>query len=222
MDPEKSTTDSFMTHQAATSGLQQNNLSADDPMSDVQLMNGVKSGDKLAFSQLYDRYAAAVYGVGLRILRRQAEAEVVVSDVFWEIWRKPDGFDPLRGSCCTYLLTLARSRAIDQFRASATRNQKTQAAMQEAMAGALQHQDIQEPYEVVLTDERRQAVRKAVGQLDSEQREALLLAYFDGLTHLEISQHLDKPLGTVKTHIRRGLQILKVVLRSLGEQDELQ
>jgi len=211
-----------MTHQAPTSGYQQSGSSADEPLSDAQLMDAVKLGDKLAFSQLYDRHAATVYGVCLRVLRLPAEAEVVVSDVFWEIWRKPDGFDPLRGSCCTYLFTLARSRAIDRLRATATRNQKTQAAMQEAVAGALGHQESQEPCEEVLADERRQAVREAVGRLDREQREALLLAYFDGLTHGEISQHLDKPLGTVKTHIRRGLQTLKVALRSIGGQDGLQ
>ncbi len=210
-----------MTHQARTSCSKQSDSSADEPLSDAQLMDAVKLGDKPAFSQLYDRYAQAVYGVGLRVLHRQAEAEVVVSDVFWEIWRKPDGFNPLRGSCSTYLFTLTRSRAIDRLRASATRNKKTQAAMQEAVAKAHQRQDLQEPCEEVMADERRRAVREAIGQLDDEHREALLLAYFGGLTHREISQHLEKPLGTVKSHIRRGLQTLKVVLKSYGGQDEL-
>ncbi len=210
-----------MTHQAPTSGYQQSDLTADEPLSDAQLMAAVKLGDKLAFAQLYDRYASTVYGVCLRVLHLPAEAEVVVSDVFWEIWRKPDRFDPLRGSCRTYLFTLARSRAIDRLRASATRNQRTQAAMQEAVADAQLHQESLEPCEEVLADEKRQAVREAVGRLDRDQREALLLAYFEGLTHREISLQLDKPLGTVKTHIRRGLQTLKSVLQSLGEQDEL-
>ncbi len=211
-----------MTHQAPTSGSQQSDSSTDESLSDAQLIDAVKLGDQLAFAQLYDRYASTVYGVCLRVLRLPAEAEVVVSDVFWEIWRKPEGFDPLRGSCGTYLLTLARSRAIDRLRASATRNQRTQAAMQEAVAEAQHQQENQEPCEEVFAEERRAAVRAAVGRLDRDQREALRLAYFDGLTHREISQHLDKPLGTVKTHIRRGLQTLKGVLRSLGGQDELQ
>lgn len=210
-----------MTHQAPTSCLKKSDPSDDESVSDAQLMVGVTSGDKHAFTQLYDRYAGTVYGVCLRVLRRQTEAEAVVSDVFWEIWRKPTRFDPLRGSCRAYLFTLARSRAIDRLRASATRKQKTQAAMQEAAGDLQQHQESQEPSEAVVADERQQAVRVAVGRLEREQREALLLAYFDGLSHREIAEQLGKPLGTVKTHIRRGLQTLKVVLKSLGGQDGL-
>ncbi len=96
--------DIFMT--APTSHRQQSDSFSDEPVSDTQLMAVVKRGDKLAFSQLYDRHAGTVYGVCLRVLRRPVEAEAVVSDVFWEIWRKPEGFDPLRGSFRTYLLSL--------------------------------------------------------------------------------------------------------------------
>jgi len=203
-----------MTSQPHASCLPQDDLESEEPISDTQLMAAVRVGDKLAFSQLYDRYAETVYGVCLRVLRRQAEAEVVVSDVFWEIWRKPDRFDPLRGSCRTYLFTLARSRSIDQLRASAKRNEKTHAAMQETIVETEQLQKNQDPCEQVAAKEWRQTVREAVGRLEQEQREALLLAYFDGLTHHEISQRLEKPLGTVKTHIRRGLQTLKRVFQS--------
>ena len=210
-----------MPHQTPTTCRQENDCPVDGPVSDAQLMLGVKSGDKQAFSQLYDRFAGTVYGLCLRVLRRQTEAEAVVSDVFWEIWQKPTRFDPLRGSCRAYLFTLARSRAIDRLRASTTRNQKTQAAMQEAAGELYEQQERQEPSEGVVADERRQAVRAAIERLDHEQREALSLAYFDGLSHSEIAQQLDKPLGTVKTHIRRGLQSLKILLKSLGGQDEL-
>jgi len=204
-----------------TSHRQQSDSFSDEPVSDAQLMAAVKRGDKLAFSQLYDRHAGTVYGVCLRILHRPTEAEVVVSDVFWEIWQKPDRFDPLRGSYRTYLFTLARSRAIDRLRASATRIQKTKVAMQEAVDEALRFQESQGPCEAILADERRQAVREAVERLDRKQRDALLLAYFDGLTHCEIAQQLELPLGTVKTRIRRALQALKVALQSLGGQDGL-
>jgi len=210
-----------MTHGVPTSRLQERDPLANEPVSDAQLMEALKFGDKLAFSQLYDRYAGTVYGVCLRVLHHQVEAEAVVSDVFWELWRKPEGFNRLKGSCNSYLLTLARSRAIDRLRASATRVQKTQCAMQEAAGEVDRIQESHNPCEEVLADERRQAVREAVGRLEREQREALLLAYFGGLTHREISQQLEMPLGTVKTHIRRGLQSLKAELKSLGGHDGL-
>lgn len=185
--------------------------------SDAELMAAIVARDQSAFSDLYDRYAATLYGICLRVLRNSTDAETVVSDVFWEIWRKSNSFDPQRGSCRAYLFTLTRCRAIDRLRASATRAKKSQEAIQQSAAEAVQEQDNLEPSKTVLADERRQAVRAAIAELDASQREALQMSYFGGLTHREISDQLDLPLGTVKTHIRRGLLSLKAMLKTIGE-----
>jgi RNA polymerase sigma-70 factor (ECF subfamily) len=186
---------------------------------DLTLMEAIRRGDHQAFAQLYDRHAAQVYALCLRVLHRDSEAEAVVSDVFWEIWQKPASFDATRGSCRTYLLTVARSRAIDRWRASATRSRKTEDA---GKAAAEQTQDDQlreDPAQRALVSERQEAVRQEIRQLESKQRDALQLAYFEGLTHREIAERLELPLGTVKTHIRNGLRVLRSALKSLGDSD---
>ena len=183
---------------------------------DAQLMESIRSGDQAALSTLFDKYAAKLNGICLRIVRSPADAEAVVSDVFLDIWQKPDRFDPSRGSCSAYLFTLARSRSIDRLRASNTRVQKTKdaASMQSVV-------DDQEPIDTATADEWGKFVRTAIMELEAVQRESLMLAYFEGLTHGEIATRLDRPLGTVKTHIRRGLQCLRVALKSFEERDEV-
>ncbi len=209
----------FMTEQVAIPSQQASNAPDDNGVSDAELMAAIKLGDKDAFEQLYDRHVPTVYALCLRVLHRDCEAEAVVSDVFWEIWRKPHRFDPLRGSCCTYLLTLARSRAVDRWRASKTRIRKTQDSGQTIADEAPRKQLRQEPSQLAVASERQQAVRAAVEQLDTRQRDTLMLAYFDGLTHREISERLEMPLGTVKTRIRNGLRSLRKALSTLGDRD---
>ncbi len=188
----------------------------DESAIDCKLMAAIKQGDKEALAQLYDRHVGQVYALCLRILHRDSEAEVVVSDVFWEIWHKPDNFDSTRGTCRTYLLTLARSRAIDRWRASKTRVRKTQDAREAAGDKASRVQESMEPSQLASTKERQEAVRRAVEQLSAKQRETLRLAYFEGLTHREIAEKISMPLGSVKTHIRNGLRKLRTTLSSVG------
>ena len=189
-------------------------------LSDEELMARVCAGEKSAFSQLYDRYVPLVYALCLKILHRDSEAEAVVSDIFLEVWRKPANFDAARGTCRTYLLTLARSRAIDRWRASVTRAKKTQLASEESHRSTDGEGQF-EPSLLAENSERREAVRAAVDQLDRPQREALHLAYFEGLTHREIAERLEMPLGSVKTRIRSGLKRLRLVLSALGESGGL-
>ncbi len=189
-------------------------------VSDENLMAEVIEGDKTAFTQLYDRHVPTVYALCLKIMRKESDAEAVVSDVFLEIWRKPSYFDASRGSFRTYLLTLARSRAIDRWRATATRVRKTQEASIVLECRSRPFEEF-EPSHVVQTSERRHAVRAAIEELDEAQRETLRLAYFEGLTHREISERLNLPLGTVKTRIRHGLKKLRISLSSIGESGGL-
>ncbi|MGI9428922.1 MAG: sigma-70 family RNA polymerase sigma factor [Bythopirellula sp.] len=195
---------------------------ADEVATDLALMEAIRGGDHQAFAQLYDRHAAQIYTLCLRVLHRDSEAEAVVSDVFWEIWQKPAGFDATRGSCRTYLLTVARSRAIDRWRASATRSRKTEDAGKASAEQTLDDQLREDPAQRALASERQQAVRQEIQRLESRQRDALQLAYFEGLTHREIAEQLELPLGTVKTHIRNGLRILRSALKSLGDSDGMQ
>ncbi|MEM8945276.1 MAG: sigma-70 family RNA polymerase sigma factor [Planctomycetota bacterium] len=194
---------------------------ASEAQTDEQIMTRVQAGDKTAFAILYDRHAPTIYALCLKIVRMDSDAEAVVSDVFLEVWRNPWKFDDRRGSCRTYLLTLARSRAIDRWRATGTRNRRTQDAGEQRVDSDSELQLAWEPSSLAEQSERRQAVRGAIATLDASQRQTLILAYFEGLTHREIAERLEMPLGTVKTKIRNGIGALRKTLAKLGDSSGL-
>lgn len=177
-------------------------------------MREICSGNHGAFATLYDRHAPQLYGLALRILRNQVDAEAIVSDVFVEVWTKPDRFDESLGSCRTYLLIMARSRAIDRLRASKTRHEKSHTAAEIRTEDEITRQKAESPARMAIAEERRELIRKAVAELKEVQREPLTLAFFEGLTHCEIAERLGQPLGTVKTRIRSGLNKLRTALHS--------
>jgi RNA polymerase sigma-70 factor (ECF subfamily) len=183
---------------------------------DAPLVAAVAAGDREAFASLYDLYAPRVYGMALRVLGRDADAEAVVSDVFLSLWKDPKGFDPSRGPFRTYVLLLARSRSIDRLRAGATRAERTEAAATESLPGMTERQHSDRPDAVLVERENKDQIRSAVGRLDAKQRTPLEMAYFQGLTHAEIAEQLGEPLGTIKTRIRTALQTLRSALRSVG------
>lgn len=183
---------------------------------DSPLVTAVAAGDRDAFATLYDLYAPRVYGMALRVLGRDADAEAVVSDVFLSLWKDPKGFDPSRGPFRTYVLLLARSRSIDRLRAGATRAERTEAAATEALPGMTRRQHSDRPDALLVERENKDQIRSAVGRLDAKQRTPLEMAYFQGLTHAEIAEQLGEPLGTIKTRIRTALQTLRSALRSVG------
>ncbi|TWT95346.1 ECF RNA polymerase sigma factor SigK [Botrimarina colliarenosi] len=183
---------------------------------DAALVGAVAEGDRNAFAALYDRHVPRVYGMALRIVRREAEAEAVVSDVFLSLWGQPQRFDPSRGPLRTYLIVLARSRALDRLRAGATRADHTEAAATDSGQSHADREKATRPDQQAMQLERSALVRAAVEQLDTKQRTPLELAYFEGLTHAEIADRLDEPLGTIKTRIRTAMSALRGVLRTLG------
>jgi len=173
---------------------------------DFALMEAIASGDTSALRDFYDRHNGLVFAVCLRMLRDHSEAEDLLVDVFHEVWRKSSRYDASRGSPLTYLMTLTRSRAIDRRR-----------ARPKIAAGDIDNTDVASelpPDAPVLADETRVAVVEALGQLEPAQRQAIECAYYDGLSHSEIAEKLNKPLGTVKTYIRQGLIRLRETLRS--------
>ena len=179
---------------------------------DYDLMRGIASRDQSALRALYDRHSPVVYALCLRILRNAVDADELLVDVFWEAWEKSDRYDASRGSPLTYLTTLARSRAIDRIRSRATATAKMSLADVNDVSPAAPSKS--GPVENTLDAERRATVSAALDQLDPQQRQAIECAYYEGLSHSEISEKLGKPLGTVKTWIRTGLIRLRDTLRT--------
>lgn len=182
---------------------------------DDELLTRVASGEEWAFRSIYDRYADLVYSVALRVLGDGAAAQDVAQDVFVRLWRNPGSFDPQRGRFMPWLLSVTRNRAVDEVRSRGRRRLRELPPIE----GAEDPIDIGAPdpaWQAVLAGERR-AVRRALVSLPPEQREAIELAYFGGLTQQEIAARLATPLGTVKTRVRLAMKKLRVVLEVEAE-----
>lgn len=168
------------------------------------LMHRVQDGDQDAFAHLYVATSTMVFGMALRVLRNYAQAEEVSQDVYLEAWRTAIRFDASRGSAATWLSVMAHRRAVDCVRSGerASRRDRGYSDISNDTAVA-------DPVDVMLTHQRSDDVRRALDALPAAQREALVLAYFDGRTHREVAEILDVPLGTVKSRIRGALLRLR-------------
>ncbi|MEJ7618007.1 MAG: sigma-70 family RNA polymerase sigma factor [Pyrinomonadaceae bacterium] len=171
-------------------------------------MRAVARGDEQAFADLYDRYSSILFGLLLRILNGRAEAEDVLQEVFIQVWQKAGDFNEDRGRAFTWLVTLARSRAIDRLRATESRDRTAVRAARETIEGEINAD------EEAIRSEEGAFVRSALAEIPAEQKRTLVLAYFEGLTQSEIASRLNEPLGTVKTRTRAGLTKLRELLRS--------
>jgi RNA polymerase sigma-70 factor (ECF subfamily) len=178
---------------------------------DTTLAHQLVQKDVSAFEQLYDRHSRLVYSLVLRIVQQPSTAEEVVQDVFLQLWRNARRYDPARGPFAPWLLTLARNRALDQLRLKGERQRRREQQSEELP----QITTVAPNYEKLL-DEKRQAerVRALMASLTPQQKRAIELAYFQGLSHSEIAAVLKEPLGTVKSWIRNGLLRLKEGLQA--------
>lgn len=159
-------------------------------------------------AELYDRHARPIYSLALRILGDTTEAEDIVQEVFSQAWKQAARYNASRGAVGAWLLTLTRSRAIDRLRAKRARPGDVS---DERVAGQLV--DAGPPADLlVLSSEQVARVRAALDELPLLQRAAIELAYYEGLTHAEIADRLEQPLGTVKTRIRLAMLKLRDVL----------
>ena len=159
-------------------------------------------------AELYDRHARPIYSLALRILGDATEAEDIVQEVFSQAWKQAARYSATRGAVAAWLMTLARSRAIDRLRAKRARPGEVS---DERVAGQLV--DAGPPADsLVLSSEQVARVRAALDELPLLQRAAIELAYYEGLTHAEIADRLEQPLGTVKTRIRLAMLKLRDVL----------
>ncbi|ATC62683.1 RNA polymerase subunit sigma-70 [Nibricoccus aquaticus] len=179
---------------------------------DAALLREIASGNKDALARLYDRFSRPLFAVALRILHDRAEAEDVVHDIFISLWQKAATFEAARCSALGWAIALTRNRAIDRLR---TRRRRGEILDTSAPAD-LGYDETASTAESSSLDlsfkERATTVRQAVTQLSAEQRTALELAFFSGLTQQEIAARLHEPLGTVKARIRRGLLKLRDLL----------
>jgi RNA polymerase sigma-70 factor, ECF subfamily len=160
-----------------------------------------------ALAELYDRYGAIVYRLILRIVRDQGIAEDLVQETFLRAWNRAGGFDSGRGAVGPWLLAVARNRAIDYLR---YQRRRTEASfdLNETEHPQLFADMRNDPLQFDLA----RHVRRALERLNSQQREAIELAYFEGLSQTEIARKMDQPLGTVKTWMRRALQQMREAL----------
>jgi len=183
---------------------------------DEALMAAVVIRDPLAFAAIYDRYAALVYSASLRVLSDVHEAEDVTQDVFVRLWRRPETFIAGRGRFLSWLMSVARNRAVDELRSRGRRHRReiVNGDSLEDDPSALVPAETDDPLLTAQLHEAQKLVRAALVGLPAEQRRALELAYFGGFTQQEISLVLHEPLGTVKTRIRLGMQKLRRALEN--------
>jgi len=177
---------------------------------DAALVHRLLQKDVSAFEQLYDRHSRLVYGLLLRILQQAGTAEEVAQDVFLQLWRNAGQYDESRGPFVPWLLTLTRNRALDTLRLKSERQRRREDQTEELPPVVAVPQ-----YENELDEKRRaEKVRAVMASLNPQQKKAIELAYFEGLSHTEIAAALKEPLGTVKSWIRNGLLRLKEELQA--------
>jgi RNA polymerase sigma-70 factor (ECF subfamily) len=178
---------------------------------DEALMLAIAAHDEHAFAVLYDRYIDLVYSASFRVLADAGLAEDASQDVFVRLWRRPETFIAERGRFLSWLMSVTRNRAVDELRARGRRRKREGGALGEPDEAAepLFSADPVDPQGSAELHESQMAVRRALMALPTDQKTALELAYFGGLTQQEIAARLHEPLGTIKTRIRLGMQKLR-------------
>ena len=167
-------------------------------------------GDQAALARLYDSTNGILYGLILRVLRDRAAAEDALLEVYVQVWRKGETYTASKGTPLGWLLTIARSRAIDALRSRGFRECERQDPLETAGTIA---DSAPGPEENSAISQRRVCVQQCLSELPKDQREAIELAFFSGLSHTEVAETLGQPLGTVKSRVRLGMSRLRESLR---------
>jgi RNA polymerase sigma-70 factor (ECF subfamily) len=172
--------------------------------SDAELIAGMAAGDAESFRALSSRYSGMLTALSRRIVGNETDAEDVVAEALWRAWRAAKDFDPSRGSAAAWLITIARSRAIDLLRARRTADRPLPYNPGPESADS--------PSSGLMLSQRAHVVRAALGDLDERERTALEMAYYSDFSQTEIAERLGIPLGTVKTRIRAAMMKLRKTL----------
>ena len=189
---------------------------APPPKDDHALVRRMAAGDESALGTLYDRYSPLLHSVVLRIVGDPDDAEEVLEDAFWQAWRQAGRYEESRGGLSTWLVMIARSRAVDRVRARRRFREERWDELPDAPADPAD-ESAPSPFDAAGSDELRRIVGRALAALPAEQRQAVELAYFRGLSQTEIAEATGQPLGTVKTRARLALQKLREALVTLRE-----
>ena len=215
MDPDSNLTDDFLPDATVDDELEAATppgLRYARPVADAELVKWIAQvceRDEKALAALYDVLVSKVYGLVLRIVGQRQLAEEVTEDVFWQIWRQAPRFDVERGSPRAWVMTMARSRALD-----ALRRLKSVSTFESELVGEEESME-QNPIDLLVAVEQNTHLHQALGKIEALPRQLVSLAFFKGLSHEEIASHTGLPLGTVKSHIRRALLRLRELLPGL-------
>jgi RNA polymerase sigma-70 factor (ECF subfamily) len=182
------------------------------PLTDLELVHQLASGDTAALAEFYDRYGSLAYSIAYRVLGDQGRAEDVVQDAFLRLWNNAGQFDAARGSLRTWLMTAVRNRAIDYLRGRGAHERQEREITTELPAAG----SGSDPWREVSASLEREAIREALNKLPSEQRQAVELSYFGGYTNREIAAMIRVPLSTVKGRMRLALEKLHSYLQGRG------
>src|SRR4051812_26651439 len=177
-----------------------------------ELVSRVARGDRMALRRVYDLYSPAAMAIALRMMKGGPVAEEIAQDAFVEVWRRAREYDSSRGTVSAWVATIARPRALDRLRAEGRLSAAKEKAAAEPEAPSVA------PLELAVERQQRERVNAALQPLPAEQRTAIEMAYYDGLTQREIAEKLGQPLGTVKTRVRLAMEKLAVVL--VGPQSD--
>jgi RNA polymerase sigma-70 factor, ECF subfamily len=185
---------------------------------DCELVRRMAAGDEAALGELHDRHATLLHSVVVRIVGDPSDAEEVLEETFWQAWRQAGRYEEGRGGISTWLVMMARSRALDRVRSRRRfREERWEELPEPAKLGADDDGLSPSPLDDAQADEVRRVVARAVATLPPEQRQTVELAYFRGMSQTEIAEATGQPLGTVKTRARLALQKLREALAVLRE-----
>ena len=173
-------------------------------LADEKLISFVGKGDAEAFTTLYDRHSHAAFSLAYRVMGERQAAEDLAQDAFLKLWCSATSYRPERGSVRTWLLSIVRNRGIDQIRSQASRRRR-----QEKIEASAPRSQPSEAFAETWRNSQREQVREALNTLPPEQLKIVELAYFSGYTHVQISELVDVPLGTVKGRMQLGLKKMR-------------
>ena len=182
-------------------------LPAAAPADEENLLRGVANGDEQCLARLYDRYSSAALGLAFRICGNRTIAEDVVQEAFMALWQRPQSFNAARGTASSFLMGIVHHKAVDIVRREASVHRR-----EETFAADDSDSRDDEVVEAAWISMRRDTVRAALSKLSPVQREALELAYLQGLTYPEVAEKLAIPLGTAKTRMRDGMIRLRALI----------